>query len=315
MKHTNKQSFRKVKRVPIAKRKSNVTIPGFGLPYEKGVSFKEFIDRIPNILAASDFKTAVSSIVKARGKKKPVILGMGAHPIKVGLSPIIIDLMKREIVTSIATNGASIIHDFELSYSGFTSEDVAEELTKGTFGMAKETGIMLNKAIIEGVQNGNGIGTSVGELINNNKRIKNKKISIFASAFSLGIPITVHVAIGTDIIHMHPEADGKSIGEGSLRDFKLLTSIISELEEGVFINLGSAVIIPEVFLKALNLTRNIGNKVYNFTTINMDFIKQYRSLENVLRRPTLNNGTAINLIGHHEIMFPLLSAAVIEGMD
>ncbi len=315
MKHIKELSFRKVKRYSIATRKSKVNLSEFGILYEKGTSFKEFLDKMPNILAASDFRKAVIAVVEARKRNRPVILGMGAHPIKVGLSPVIIGLLKRGIITAIATNGASIIHDFEMAYIGNTSEDVGEELCKGTFGMAKETGVMLNKAIIQGVEDGYGIGSAVGEFIHHNRKMKNKNVSIFAEGYRLGAPLTVHVAIGTDTIHMHPEADGKALGEGSLRDFRLFTSLITELERGVFINLGSAVIIPEVFLKALTLARNTGYNVDNFTAINMDFSKQYRANENVLNRPTKQSGTAVNLLGHHEIMFPLLSAAIIEEMD
>ncbi len=309
------QSFKNVKRTSLKSRKSKVEISREGIPHKTKSSFKEFMDRLPSILAAYDFRKAVTFIVNARRKKRPVILGMGAHQIKVGLSRVIIDLMERGILTGIATNGASIIHDFELSYSGHTSEDVLEELNKGTFGMAKETGVMLNMAINNGAKKGYGIGLSVGEFIYNDRRIKNRDRSIFAQGYKLGVPITVHVGIGTDIIHMHPEADGKTIGEGSLLDFRLLASLVTELEEGVFINLGSAVIIPEVFLKVLTLARNTGNSVRNFTMINMDFIKQYRASENILRRPTSESGTAIELIGHHEIMFPLLAAAVIEEIE
>jgi hypothetical protein len=221
--------------------------------------------------------------------------------------------MDRGIITAIATNGACIVHDFELSFTGRTSEDVAEELCKGTFGMAKETGEYINKAINTGVKNGYGIGRSLGEIIQNS-RFKYKDMSIFGAAYKLNIPATVHIAIGTDIIHMHPQADGASIGKGSLRDFRLFTSIVSDLECGVYINLGSAVIMPEVFLKALTIARNLGSKVENITTVNMDFIQHYRPVQNVLRRPTLQKGCSYALTGHHEIMFPLLAAAVIEAI-
>jgi hypothetical protein len=219
--------------------------------------------------------------------------------------------MNRGIITAIATNGACIVHDFELSFMGKTSEDVAEELCKGSFGMAKETGEYINKAINSGVKKGYGIGKSLGEMIQNSK-FKYKDMSIFGTACRLKLPATVHVAVGTDIIHMHPQADGRSIGEGSLRDFKLFTSVVSDLEGGVYINMGSAVIMPEVFLKALTVARNLRNKVENITTVNMDFIQHYRPTQNVLRRPTLQKGCAYALTGHHEIMFPLLAAAVIE---
>jgi hypothetical protein len=306
-------SLKSVKTYSIKRRISKVSFDTLAIPPVKGDTFKTFIDKLPDILAVNDFRAVVKAVVRARQNKRPVILGMGAHPIKVGLSPVIIDLMKNDIITSIATNGACIIHDFELSFIGHTSEDVEKELCKGSFGMAQQTGRYLNRAIKEGVKKGYGIGRSIGELIYKS-RFRFKKKSIFASAFEIGIPSTVHVAVGTDIIHMHPDADGSAIGEGSFRDFKLFVSVVSDLEAGVYINLGSAVIMPEVFLKALTISRNLGNKVENITTVNMDFIQHYRPKENVLRRPTIGKGSAYALTGHHEIMFPLLAAAIIEEM-
>jgi deoxyhypusine synthase len=226
---------------------------------------------------------------------------------------VIIELLDRGVITAVATNGASAIHDFETSMVGHTSEDVARELCSGSFGMAKETGSGVNLAINRGVKKGQGIGKALGEYIEKGK-FKYKDRSIFRTAYNLGIPITVHVAVGTDIIHMHPEADGASIGKGSMLDFRLLASVISDLEGGVYINLGSAVILPEVFLKALNIARNLGNRVEDITTVNMDFIQHYRPRENVLKRPTSMKGRNYALTGHHEIMFPLLAAAVIEEL-
>jgi len=304
-------SLKKVKTYSITKRKSKVSLSILAAPSSIGDTIKGFIDKLPHVLAVNDFIATVKAIVRARQNRRPVILGMGAHPIKVGLSPIIIDLMEKNIITAIATNGACIIHDFELSFIGHTSEDVGEELHKATFGMAKETGRYLNRAIISGVKKGYGIGKSVGEMISES-RFRFKKKSIFAAACELGIPATVHIAIGTDIIHMHPDAEGCAIGEGSFRDFGLLCSVVSDLDGGVYINLGSAVIMPEVFLKALTVARNLGSRVEDITTVNMDFIQHYRPRENVLKRPTLQKGSAYALTGHHEIMFPLLAAAIIE---
>ncbi len=306
-------SFKKVKTFSLIRRKSKVSLSILATPSSKGDTVKSFINKLPHVLAVNDFIATVKAVVSARRNKRPVVLGMGAHPIKVGLSPLIIDLMKQDIITAVATNGACIIHDFELSFAGHTSEDVGEELSKATFGMAKETGRYLNRAITSGVKKGYGIGRSVGELIYNG-RFSFKENSIFGTAYELAIPSTVHIAIGTDIIHMHPDADGSSTGKGSFRDFKLLTSVVSDLEGGVYINLGSAVIMPEVFLKALTVARNLGNKVENITTVNMDFIQHYRPRENVLRRPTMKKGSAYALTGHHEIMVPLLAAAIIEEM-
>jgi hypothetical protein len=222
--------------------------------------------------------------------------------------------MNRGIITAIATNGACIIHDFEIAFIGRTSEDVGKELCGGTFGMAKETGEYLNKAIAEGVRGGYGIGKAVGEKIYRSAFMFKEK-SIFARACELNLPSTVHVAIGTDIIHMHPQVNASALGEGSLRDFKLFASVVSDLDGGVYLNLGSAVIMPEVFLKALTVARNLGSKVEDITTVNMDFIQHYRPRENVLRRPTMQKGASYALTGHHEIMFPLLAAALREEME
>ncbi|MCE5195332.1 MAG: deoxyhypusine synthase family protein [Nitrospiraceae bacterium] len=313
MKKYEPVSLKKIRTYPLTKRKSKVELASTAKPHKKGRSFKNFIDEMPDILAAKDLRSIVTAIIKAKKNKKPVILGMGAHPIKVGLSSVIIDLMEKHIITAVATNGACIVHDFELSYTGKTSEDVAAELATGRFGMAKETGEFINKAIMDGVKKGYGIGRSIGEMIYKNKfRFSDK--SIFATAYRLGIPASVHVAVGTDIVHMHPNADGSAIGEGSLRDFRLLASVVSDLEGGVYINLGSAVILPEVFLKALTIARNLGNRVENITTVNMDFIQHYRPGQNVLKRPTINKGSCYALTGHHEIMFPLLAATVIENI-
>jgi len=303
-------SLKKVKTCKLKSRKSKVRLDKIGKPFAEG-SFQNFINSLPDILSAADFKSVIKAIALARKKDRPVVLGMGAHPIKVGLSPIIINLMEKGVITAIAMNGACIVHDYELALMGHTSEDVDIELCKGTFGMAEETGKGINKAINKGVKKGYGIGKTMGDCISNGK-FTYQELSILATANKLNIPATVHVAIGTDIIHMHPEADGKSIGEGSMRDFKLFSSVVSDLKEGVYINLGSAVVMPEVFLKALAVTRNLKHKVKNFTTVNMDFIQHYRSRENVLRRPVISGGNSYALTGHHEIMFPMLAAAVMN---
>jgi deoxyhypusine synthase len=306
----NPISFKKIKTCKLKSRKSKVEIERVGKPFRSG-SFKTFLDSLPDILAANDFRSVVNEIVKSGKKGRPVILGMGAHPIKVGLAPVIINLMESGVITAVAMNGACIVHDYELSLMGHTSEDVDVELCRGTFGMADETGKGLNRALNSGVKKGHGIGRAIGEHILKSKA-SYKNLSILAAAARLDIPATVHVAIGTDIIHMHPEADGKSIGEGSLRDFKLFSSVVSDLRGGVYINLGSAVILPETFMKAVAVTRNLGYTVKNFTTLNMDFIQHYRCRENVLRRPVLSGGKSYALTGHHEIMFPLLAAAIME---
>lgn len=303
----------KIRRYSIKDRKNKVSIPKNAKIFRKGYSFADFISSLPNFLAVNDLKAIVDAIVKAYKNGRPVVLGMGAHPIKVGLSPFIIELMNKGILSAVATNGACIIHDFELSYIGETSEDVFQELSHGTFGMAIETGKLVNEAINEGVMKGKGIGESIGEFIDS-AEFPFKDISIFRAGYKLSIPMTVHVAIGTDIIHMHPEAKGSLIGEGTMRDFKLFAGIISKLDGGVYINLGSAVILPEVFLKALTIARNLGYKVEEFTTVNMDIFQHYRPRENVLNRPTAIKGQKFFLTGHHEIMFPLLTAMVIERL-
>lgn len=302
-------SLNDIKTHSLKGRKSKVSLKGLGKPFEGG-SFRDFLNCLPHALAVKDMKAVVTSVVKARKRKRYVVLGMGAHPIKVGLSPIIINLMQKDIITAVAMNGACIIHDFELSLIGHTSEDVDRELCKGTFGMAKETGEELNDAIKEGVSRGDGIGKAVGDYILRRK-FPYRRFSILAEASRLNIPATVHVAIGTDIIHMHPQADGASIGEGSMRDFRLFASVVADLRGGVYINLGSAVIMPEVFLKAVAIARNLKHDLSGITTVNMDFIQHYRCRENVLRRPTLSGGKSYALTGHHEIMFPLLAAAII----
>ncbi|MGD0883979.1 MAG: hypothetical protein ABSA46_03730 [Thermodesulfovibrionales bacterium] len=314
MKQYRPVSLKRIRTYPLSTRKSKVEIEFSAVPHKKGDSFKTFMNSLPSFLAASDFKAVISAVVQARKKGRPVVLGMGAHPIKLGLSPVLIDLMKKEIITGVATNGACIIHDFELSLSGKTSEDVASELHTGKFGMARETGKEINEAIRAGVKKGHGIGQSIGEYIFTSKN-RFRDTSVFSEGFRLGIPMSVHVAIGTDIVHMHPQADGALIGEGSLRDFRLLASVVSDLEGGVYINLGSAVILPEVFLKALTVARNLGHRVEDITTVNMDFIQHYRARENVLKRPTRMKGRSYAIIGHHEIIVPLLAAGIIEEME
>jgi hypothetical protein len=290
-----------------------MSIKSFAEAPAKGDTLQDFLGKLPDVLAARDFREVVRAIVSARSSDRPVILGMGAHSLKLGLSPVIIDLLKRRVITAVAVNGACAVHDFELALVGHTSEDVAMELCTGSFGMAQETGRGVNAAIKKGVRKGYGAGKAIGEYIHKEKFPFREK-SLFANAFTLDIPITVHIAIGTDIVHMHPQADGAAIGRASMSDFRLFASVVSDLEGGVYINLGSAVVLPEVFLKALNIARNLGGKVEHITTVNMDFIQHYRPRENVLKRPTSLNGKNYALTGHHEIMFPLLAAAVTEEM-
>ncbi|MEE8185295.1 MAG: deoxyhypusine synthase family protein [Thermodesulfobacteriota bacterium] len=306
-------SLKGLKTYSLRERRSKVETRDFASPMSKGASFSEFLDSLPNILAAREIKEVVKAVINAHHKERMVVVGMGAHVIKVGLGPVIIDLMERGIVDAVVMNGAGIIHDFEIAYAGKTSEDVAAELGKGLFGMAEETGGLLNRAISRGVKRRWGIGRSVGEMIDNS-RYPYKGLSILAAGARLGIPITVHVAIGTDILHIHPQMDGRATGEGSHIDFRLFAGVVARLEGGVYINIGSAVLLPEVFLKALTLVRNKGHKVKRFTTVNMDFIQHYRPVMNVVDRPTRGGGKGYRLTGHHEIMVPLLAAAIKEGL-
>jgi len=304
-------SLDNIKTYSLKQRKSKVNIKNFGKIWSIGGSLLEWLDSLPDILCAKDLKEIVSRIAKAVSEDKMVILGMGAHPIKLGLSPVIIDLMEKGVIKGIAMNGACIIHDAEIAMVGHTSEDVAMELKYGRFGMAEETGRFLNKAISNGYKKNMGLGEAIGSMLVK-EGFPYNKFSILARAFELNIPVTVHVAIGTDIIHMHPSVDASAIGATSHIDFRIFARLVSNLEEGVFINLGSAVIIPEVFLKALSLVRNLGYNIYNFTTINLDFARQYRSITNVVQRPILEGGKGFNIIGHNEIMFPLIVALVLE---
>lgn len=308
-------SSRKIKTYSIKSRKSKVNINDFAKPYEAGSTFNDFLKNLPQILAVKDLKEIASLIAAANRNKKVVIAAMGAHVLKVGLSPLIIDLMEKGIINAVALNGACIVHDFEIAFAGKTSEDVDAEISKGTFGMSEETGKYLNKAIKNGARKGWGIGRSTGEMINDSD-YPYKNLSILASGARLGIPVTVHVGIGTDIIHLHPQMDGNATGKGSSMDFSLFAGVVSRLEGGIYMNIGSAVILPEVFLKAITLSRNLGHKVQNFSTVNMDFIQHYRPLTNVVKRPTKDGtGRGYTLTGHHEIMLPLLSAAVIEELS
>ncbi|GJL56293.1 MAG: hypothetical protein NPIRA02_34250 [Nitrospirales bacterium] len=303
----------RIQTYPLSSRHSKVNISDFSTSWRRGKSFKSFLDTLPDFLAVKSFRAVVRAIVRARERGRPVILGMGAHPTKVGLNPVLIDLIKRNIITAVAVNGAVIIHDFELAYLGHTSEEVDAEINSGRFGMAEDTGHILNSAITEGWEAGLGIGEAVGRYITTHPgKFPFRRMSVLATGEQLGVPITVHVAMGTDIIHMHPSANGAAIGGGSLIDFRKLVSLVSQMEGGVYINLGSAVMLPEVFLKTVTLSRNLGRSLKNITTVNMDFLPHYRPMTNVVRRPTQKGGQGYSLVGHHEIMVPLLAAAIIE---
>ncbi len=294
---------------PLKSRTSKARAEDFARPSAAGTSIAAFVDSLPNILAAADFKAVVRAIGDARRSGAGILWGIGAHVVKTGLGPVIIDLMERGFVSAIATNGAAIIHDFEIALVGATSEDVDEALGPGRFGMAEETGRLLNAAISDGVASGQGIGQAVTGFFAA-KEPQFARHSILAAAARLTIPVTVHVAIGTDIIHMHPGASGAALGDGSLRDFRYFVSNVARLGRGVYLNCGSAVVLPEVFLKAVALARNTGVALDGLTTVNLDFVRSYRPLTNVVARPTAGSGRGYSLVGHHEIMIPLLAAAL-----
>ncbi len=300
----------KARTYPLAKRRNLVKAKVLATPPRRLMNVAQFLEGLPDVLAARDLRVAARAIARRQRAGRPIVLGMGAHPIKVGLSPLIIDWMRRGKLSCVAMNGAAIIHDFELAYSGQTSEDVAAGLVDGRFGMARETGEFLNGAVAAARET-EGLGAAVGRAMLA-ARLPHTRISILATAARLKIPVTVHVAVGTDIIHMHPSANGAAIGRASLADFHRLAAVVATMRGGVFINLGSAVIIPEVFVKALNLARNLGHRVDRLLTMDLDFVRHYRPHVNVVTRPTQGNGIGYQFTGHHELMLPLLFAAVDE---
>jgi hypothetical protein len=302
----------KVRTYSVAQRLSKMHREAMARPHRRGNFFEDFYKSLPDILIARDFRELVDHIIAARKNNKPVILMMGAHVLKVGLSPIVIDLMERGILTGVASHGASVIHDAELALFGKTSEEVADGLADGSFGMARETAEFINAAIKTGRDDQLGLGEAVGKAIAESPQA-NPGLSVLAAGFKRAIPFTVHVAIGTDIIHQHASADGAASGELSFRDFKILSREVIDLNDGgVVLNFGSNVLMPEVFLKALTIARNLHPPVNHFFTANFDMFPHYRPRVNVVQRPTLQGGKGYNFIGHHEIMMPLLAAAVKE---
>lgn len=299
-----------IKTYPLALRKSKVDVAHFAQAFIPRDNFDDFLNSLPDILAGKDFKTFISLMNEARKRGRAMIFALGAHVIKVGLNPIIIDLMEEGWVTALSLNGAGIIHDFEIGFAGQTSEDIELQIKDGQFGMAQETGEILNEAINSAVEEELGLGEAVGKMIAGSN-FPHKKFSLLGRAYELAIPVTVHVALGTDIIHFHPGVRGEAVGKGSLRDFFLLCSLLEELEGGgVFLNIGSAVILPEVFLKALSFVRNKGKKLEHFTAAVFDFIHHYRPQQNVSKRPLTEKGRGFYFIGHHEFMVPLLAASL-----
>ena len=295
-------------------RPSKVSQEDFGQAWTRGGSFKEFLERLPNLLAGRDLRAVAQAWTEAHRARRPVLLGMGAHALKVGLSPILIDLVQRGLLTGLACNGAVLVHDAEIAMVGRTSEDVDEVLGSGQFGMARETAEFLNEATAWGATEGLGLGEAVARRLHQSD-FPHKQLSLLAAAAAREMPVTVHVAVGADIIHLHPSLPPAALGETTHRDFRLFAAQVSRLAGGLYINLGSAVILPEVFLKALTLARNLGHRVQPLTTVNLDFIQHYRPLTNVVRRPTAGEGRGYALTGHHEIMLPLLAALVVENLE
>lgn len=296
----------------LGDRVNKVALAGMARPHRPGQSFLEFLASLPGLMVVEDFRSVVQAIVAARRGGRPVIVGLGGHVIKCGLGPVLIDLMERKIITALAMNGSAAIHDFELALIGATSEDVAEGLKDGSFGMVRETGERMNQAINRVLEHPEkGMGELLGDQLNGTD-VPCREYSLLAAARRLALPLTVHVAVGCDIIHMHPSADGAAIGHASFNDFRLFSAVVAELTGGVYLNIGSAVLMPEVFLKAFTIAQNLGNNLHDFVTVNMDMIPHYRPGENVVRRPAAVGGRGYSLLGRHEIMVPLLAAALVE---
>ena len=298
---------------PLASRQSKVTAGDLARPAAENPSLKDFFDSLPNILAARDLKELAGLVREAERRERSIVVGLGGHVIKTGLGPVLIDLMRRGFITAFAMNGSAMIHDFEIALAGATSEDVDATLGSGGFGMAEETGRIINEAINSGASERIGMGESLGRRLHMINPPHADK-SLLHSAYDARVPVTVHVAVGTDIVHIHPGADGASIGQTTHDDFRLLCSIVRGLDEGgVYLNLGSAVVLPEVFLKTVTVVRNLGHGLKDFTTANFDFIQHYRPLTNVVRRPVAGSGRGFSFTGHHELMIPLLSALILHG--
>jgi Arginine dihydrolase ArgZ-like, C-terminal, Rossmann fold len=304
----------KINTYELASRPSKVTVENFAAPASRDDSLKTFLDKLPDILAVQSLREIARQIRRARELNKPVVWGIGGHVVKTGLAPVIIDLMKRGYVSAIAANGSVLVHDTEIALVGFTSEDVDATLEKGDFGAARETGEILNSAAKRARADEIGLGEAMGREVSE-KRAPHENVSILCASYKNKIPFTVHLTIGADIGHFHASSDGASLGAASHTDFKLFCSIVKELNGGgVYLNLGSAVVLPEIFLKAVTVVRNLGFPLEDFTTANFDFIQHYRPLTNVVRRPTASGaGRGFSVTGHHEIMIPLLAAQILCG--
>lgn len=309
----------RVRTYPLGTRPSKVSVADFAQPCGPNVSVSRWMKSLPRILAGGSFRAVIEALERARKKGKPIIWGLGGHVIKVGLGPVLIDLMRRGYITAFAMNGAALIHDFEIALAGATSEDVPAALDKGQFGMAEETGRYIHEATRAGDKLELGLGEAVSQYLARSREARFRKYSVLASAYRLRIPVTVHEAIGADIIHQHPAMDARSLGAATYRDFLLLATLVGEMDGGgVYLNVGSAVILPEVFLKCFSLVANLGRAPRGITTVNLDFIQHYRPQQNVLIRPTASGRASrpsershgYALTGHHELMIPLLAAAL-----
>jgi hypothetical protein len=311
------QSFAGLKTYPLASRASKVSVNDFAKPLPPGARFTDFLDSLPRILAAQDLRHLARSIERARARRRTILWGMGGHVIKVGLAPVLIDLLERGFITGIAMNGAALVHDFEIALCGGTSEDVETTLGQGNFGMAEETSRYLNEIAADAHSSGIGLGEAAGKFLASGRvRAKFAPVSLLAAAYRARVLVTVHLVIGTDIPHMHPTASGEALGAATHHDFRLFCALVKQMDAGgVYLNWGSAVLLPEVFLKAVTVARNLGTPLRGITTANFDFIQHYRPRVNVVQRPTAGDpgSRGFSLTGHHEILLPLLAAALVES--
>jgi hypothetical protein len=306
--------FDKLKTVPIDARGGKVQTAHFAKPYD-GSGINGLIDSLPKLLAADSLRGVIDALRKARDQKRAILWGMGGHVVKCGLADVLLDLMRRGWVSGFVMNGATSIHDFEIAIAGQTSEDVEAVLPDGRFGAAEETGREMNLAIVEGARENLGMGEALGRHVVKIAKPEFASHSLLYGAYQASVPVTVHVAVGTDTPHTHPGADGAAIGAATHRDFRLLCSLVTGLDRGgVYLNIGSAVILPEVFLKAVSVVRNLGHPLTSFTTANFDFLQHYRPRANVVERPhAQSGGRGFSITGHHELMIPLLAAALVES--
>jgi deoxyhypusine synthase len=303
-----------VKTYPLSARPSKVNLADFAKPIQPSSQVNEFFASLPNILAVQNLRQLVERIHRARSLQKPIIWGLGGHVIKTGLAPLLIDLMTRGFITAVAGNGSVLVHDSEIAMVGSTSEDVDATLSEGVFGGAEETAQLLNRAAQEAVQDEIGLGEAVGRrLVESGPR--HADFSLLCAAYKARVPVTAHVTIGGDIAHFHREANGAALGQATHTDFRLLAQLVRQMDAGgVYLNVGSAVVLPEVFLKCVTVVRNLGHQLTDITTANFDFIQSYRPQTNVVRRPTQNGaGHGYSITGHHELTIPLLAAMLVIG--